>query len=224
MAPIFPLSMQLYSARKFPPVGEQMAIIARAGYTNVETFGAFYDDVEAARRLFDRHGLSVKSGHFSLDMAVNAFDRLVRVARRLGIDVVVAPYLEPERRPRDVAGWRALGETLSDLGRKLSAEGFRFAWHNHDFEFRSLPDGSKPIEHLLGDGLLWEADLAWAARGDGDPSFWIERYRGRIPAVARQGRRPDRRESRQGRLGGRRRGRSALGGAGRDARRRAPRS
>ena len=57
------------------------------------------------------------------------------------------------------------------------------AWHNHDFEFQALPDGSLPIMHILGEKLLWEADLAWVARGGGDPAAWIERYRGRLAAV-----------------------------------------
>ena len=103
MALTHPLGMQLYSARKFPPFEDAMAIIAGAGYANVETFGAFYDDVEATRSLFDRYGVSVKSGHFDLDMALNDFDRLVSVARRLG---------RPESRSIDVL--------VCDLRRKLN--------------------------------------------------------------------------------------------------------
>ena len=64
MALAYPLSMQIYSGRKFPPVEAQLATIARLGFTNVETFGPLYDDVEATKRLLDAHGLSSKSGHF----------------------------------------------------------------------------------------------------------------------------------------------------------------
>ena len=45
MTPTHPLGMQLYSGRKFPPVETQLATIARHGFTNVETFAPFYDDV-----------------------------------------------------------------------------------------------------------------------------------------------------------------------------------
>ena len=34
-----PLSMQLYSARKFPPVEAQLAVIRANGFDYVETFG-----------------------------------------------------------------------------------------------------------------------------------------------------------------------------------------
>ena len=40
-----------------------------------------------------------------------------------------------------------------------------------------------PIELLLGERLLWEADLAWVTRAGADPAYWVERYKGRIQLV-----------------------------------------
>jgi sugar phosphate isomerase/epimerase len=179
----YPFGMQIYSGRKFPPVDAQLATIARLGFTNVETFGPLYDDVAATRRILDSHGLSAKSGHFSVAMVESQSERVVDIARRLGVEIVVAPYLTPPERPTTVQGWKALGARLLAIGERILGAGLRFAWHNHDFEFRPLPDGSLPIEHVLGDRLLWEADLAWVIRGGADPRHWIERYRARIPLV-----------------------------------------
>ena len=178
-----PLGAQLYSGRKFPPVETQFATIARHGFTNVETFAPFYDDVLATKRMLDAHGLSARSGHFSVAMLEHEGDRAVDVARRLGVEIVVAPYLAPAERPATVEGWKAVGARLLRIEARLSAAGLRFAWHNHDFEFKALADGSLPIEHLLGDRLQWEADLAWVIRGGASPRQWIERYSGRIPLV-----------------------------------------
>jgi sugar phosphate isomerase/epimerase len=177
------LSFQLYSARNFPPLEAQCAALAELGYACVETFGPLHDDPAATRRLLDRYGLAARSAHFSLDATENHAEHMADIARELGVDIIVAPYLGPEERPTDTAGWRALGVRLARIGERFAAEGFRFAWHNHDFEFQPLPDRSLPIEHLLGDGLLWEADIAWIARSGADPARWIERYRGRIPLV-----------------------------------------
>ena len=177
------LSFQLYSARKFPPLEAQCAALAELGYACVETFGPWHDDAAATRRLLDRHGLAARSAHFSLDMTENHAERTVDIARELGVEIIVAPHLTSAERPTTAADWKALGARLARIGERFADKGFRFAWHNHDFEFRPLLDRSLPIEHLLGDGLFWEADIAWIARGGADPALWIERYRGRIPLV-----------------------------------------
>ena len=178
-----PLGMQLYSGRKFPPVEGQLATIASCGYTNVETFGPFYDDVAATRKLVDAHGLSVKSAHFSVEMLETDPARALDLAKALGVEIAIAPYLPPPTRPTTLGGYKDLGECLARISDRFAANGLRFGWHNHDFEFHALEDGSYPIEHILGDGLLWEADLAWIVRGGSDPKLWIERYSGRMPIV-----------------------------------------
>jgi len=177
------LGVQLYSGRKFPPVETQLETVARHGLTTVETFAPFHDDVEATKRMLDAHGLSAKSGHVSLAMLEGEPERVVAIARRLGMTFVVGPFLPPAERPSTVEGWKAMGARLGAVEASLSSAGLRFAWHNHDFEFQPLEDGSLPIEHLLGDRLQWEADLAWVIRGGASPRQWIERYSGRIPLV-----------------------------------------
>ena len=178
-----PLSMQLYSARKFPPVEAQLAAIAKFGFDTVETFGPFYDNALETRRLFDKHGLRARSGHFSLSMAEEHSDKALEIANILGIETVIVPHIMPDQRPTDAAAWAAFGARLARIGAWFAAKRLRFAWHNHDFEFIALPDGSMPIEHILGAHVLWEADVAWIARAKVDPKLWIERYRDRMPLV-----------------------------------------
>jgi sugar phosphate isomerase/epimerase len=178
-----PLSFQLYSSRNFPPLETQFEVLRQAGYTNVEPYGAFYGDVGEAKGLLARFGLASKSGHFGLQQLDKQPEEVVRIAKALDMSTVVVPYLGPEERPSDREGWRAIGSMMSEAARRLEGAGLRLAWHNHDFEFKALPDGSFPIEHLLAEGVLWEADIAWVVRGGADPKPWIARYTGRIPLV-----------------------------------------
>ena len=196
MALRHPVGVQLYSGRKFPPLDSQLAVVAHFGFTHVETFGPMNEQAVETRRLLDRHGLAAISAHVSLDEIESDTGGVVRAVRALGVEFVVAPYLSPERRPNDRAGWISLGERLARSRDAFAREGLRFAWHNHDFEFEPLPDGAFPIEHVLGADLAWEADLAWVTLAGADPLTWIERYRGRIPLVhvkdvAPTGARPD---------------------------------
>jgi sugar phosphate isomerase/epimerase len=178
-----PFAIQLYSGRKFPPLESQIAVVASCGFTHVETFGPLNESPEETHRALDRHGLAAVSAHVSLDGLEGDLAGAIKAAHVLGVEFVIAPYLSPERRPNDRSGWIALGERLARCRDTIARDGLRFAWHNHDFEFAPLPDGSYPIEHILSADLFWEADLAWVTLGGADPIAWISRYRGRIPLV-----------------------------------------
>lgn len=181
--PAAKLSMQLYSARNFTPLDAQLAIIARNGYRHVETFGPLHDNPAASARLFAEHGLSALSAHIPLEILTDQTTRALDIVKALGASYAVAPYLPPEAWPTDSSGWRRIGEALERASEILAPHGVRVAWHNHAFEFRVLSDGSLPLTHLLGEKGLWEADLAWVARGGADAAFWVRHLRGRIPIV-----------------------------------------
>ncbi|TIU26306.1 MAG: sugar phosphate isomerase/epimerase, partial [Mesorhizobium sp.] len=89
------------------------------------------------------------------------------------------------QRPGDAAGWRGFGERLAKVGEAAKKGGYGFAWHNHDFEFKALADGSLPQDHILSAApdIGWEMDVAWVVRGGADPLPWIEKHGSRINAV-----------------------------------------
>ena len=73
----------------------------------------------------------------------------------------------------------------AQIGDRLAAQGLSLAWHNHDFEFRKLADGSYPLDLMFeaAPKLLWEADIGWLHAAGEDPLRWIEKYRDRVRAV-----------------------------------------
>lgn len=184
------ISFQLYSARNFQPFTDVFRLVSGAGYKQVEGYGALYasldaDAVAATRADLDRNGLSMPTAHFGIDMLENEADRVLEIARTLGIKAIYCPYLLPEQRPTDAAGWRAFGERLQKASGPYRKAGLEFGWHNHDFEFFALPDGTFPQDHIFAGGpdLSWEADVAWIVRGGADPFAWIKKYAARITAV-----------------------------------------
>lgn len=178
-------SFQLYSARNFQPWNRILKLLADCGYRQVEGYGGVYSDPAGFRAEMDRNGLSMPSGHFSIDALENDFDGVRRIADALGVRVLICPYLMPDARPSDAAGWRSFGERLAQVGARAGRDGYGFAWHNHDFEFKALPDGTVPQEHILSVApeIGWEIDVAWVVRGGVDPLPWIERHGARIVAV-----------------------------------------
>jgi sugar phosphate isomerase/epimerase len=184
------LGFQLYSAREYPPFSDVFAKVAKAGYKEVEGYGAMYaelddDGLKAMRADLDSNGLTMPTGHFGIDMLEGDPDRALKIAGTLGIEAIYAPYILPDQRPSDAAGWHAFGARLQKAGEPFKAAGLDFGWHNHDFEFVALPDGSLPMEQIFAGGpdLSWEADIAWVARGGADPFEWIKNFGARITAV-----------------------------------------
>lgn len=178
-------SFQLYSARNFQPWPDVLKALGELGYRNVEGFGGIYADPAALRAELDRNGLAMPSGHLSVDQLEGDLDGALATARTLGIRLIACPFIAAEQRPADAAGWHGFGERLAGIGARVAEAGYGFAWHNHDFEFKPLPDGSVPMTHILeaAPKIGWEMDVAWVIRGGADPLPWIERYGDRIVAV-----------------------------------------
>jgi sugar phosphate isomerase/epimerase len=177
--------VQLYSARNFTPWDRILDQVKSSAYDGVEGFFANYEDPAAFRRLLDERGLIMPQGHFGLDLLESNFEKAISIARTLGIDTVIAPWLAPEDRPADLAGWKILAARLDLLDHKVRGEGFDFAWHNHDFEFVPVENGLIPMDILLDAApeMNWEADLGWILRAGGDPLDWLRARAERVVAV-----------------------------------------
>ena len=182
------LSYQLYSSRNFPPLSQTLKMLAEAGYDAVEGYGGLYaDDTQLAELAanLDATGLRMPTSHFDIDMLEREPEKVLAIARALGIGTIYCPYLLPDDRPTDAAGWRAFGARLGKVSEPYRAAGLGFGWHNHDFEFVPTAEGALPITEIFegGPDLEWEADIAWVIRGGADPRAWIETFGPRITAV-----------------------------------------
>lgn len=179
------LSFQLYSAREFPPLKDTLALLSKVGYREVEGYGGVYDKPAAVARLLEKNGLTMPTGHFSIDMLEGERPKVLEISNALGIRHIYLPYIDEGARPRTAAGYRKLGKRLAAIGQWVRSEGLGFGWHNHDFEFIKLATGEMPLEILFDAAPMmdWECDAAWIARAGSNPVKWIKRYAGRITAV-----------------------------------------
>ncbi|OED36467.1 hypothetical protein AB833_28090 [Chromatiales bacterium (ex Bugula neritina AB1)] len=178
------LSFQLFSARN-TPLSEALEIISASGYRYVEAYRDNVTDLNTFEAGLKTNNLQCTSIHIGIDELKNNLSHSLELAERLGIKQIVCPYLMPEQRPADTAGWKALAEELAGYAKLINAAGLPFAWHNHDFEFTATEDGALPIRILLDTAtqMQWEIDLGWIQRASESPASWLRTYSDRISAV-----------------------------------------
>ena len=180
-----PLSYQLYSSRNFTPLGDTLKMLAEIGYKQVEGYSALYADASALAVLqtgLAATGLTMPTGHFSLDMARDQVDRVKLIAETLGITTIFVPHVTADQRPGSTAGWSDFGGELARIAEAYWAEGLAFGWHNHDFELIPTAQGDLPLDLILAADprLALELDVAWVVRGGADPLEMLKRHSGQI--------------------------------------------
>jgi sugar phosphate isomerase/epimerase len=176
------IAYQLYCSRNFPPLDATLGMLAATGYTAVEGFGGLYGDPGALRADLDRHGLTMPSGHFGLDQLEDQTAAMLNVAKTVGMTNVYCPWVHPDLRPSDAKGWAAFGQRLARAGQPFKDAGYKYAWHNHDFELVDL-GGTTPLDLIAEAGVDLELDLGWVKRAGQDPAAWIAKYAGRIHSL-----------------------------------------
>lgn len=185
-ASIKAVGIQLYTVRDIfqkDPAGTLEAI-ARIGYREIEFGGGGYDAMDPAmlRRTMDKVGLRCPSLHIGYDALLGQFDKSVAMARTLGAQTVVLPYMTDEHRTD--AGWNAALPNFNKFARDLKKAGFGFAYHNHDFEFTTKPGGVTLYDRFLKQTdpalVKIELDLYWAKRAGQDLAALVDRLNTRL--------------------------------------------
>lgn len=175
------IAIQLYTLRTLSDdPAELVHLAADLGFDGVEAT-AVPGDVEAFARALTRGELQLCSSHVPLAELEADPEAVFDAQRAFGNDRLVVPWLDPEDRPRDASGWRALGGRLGKLAETCLAAGMGLAYHHHAFELVEV-GGKLALEHVL-DGvhdLGLQIDLGWCAAAGVDPLRLIDRYAGRI--------------------------------------------
>ena len=183
-----PIGLQLYTVRELfapDPIGT-LEKVAAIGYREVEYGGGGYDAMDhgALRGAMDRLGLVSPSIHVGHDALAGRFDAVVAMARTLGAETIVLPWMA--ERFREAAAWRAAIADFNLFAERLHDAGLGFAYHNHDFEFMVRAGDRSLFDLLVAERdpalVQIELDLFWAVKAGEDPKALIRRLPGQIYA------------------------------------------
>ncbi|HZR32027.1 MAG TPA: sugar phosphate isomerase/epimerase [Terriglobales bacterium] len=181
------IGMQLYTVRTQLEKDFEgtIAKVAEIGYKEVEFFTYYGHDPKEVKAILERHGLTSPSTHVPMKDLRDKLQQTIDAAHIIGHEWIVNPWVDEEDRG-SIENWKRIAAFLNQTAMKVQAAGLKFAYHNHDFEFKPT-DGRLPYDVLQADTdpklVQFEMDLYWITRGGQDPLKYFNKFPGRYPLV-----------------------------------------
>lgn len=156
------------------------------GYTYLEG-GSYGDSPKEYENQVKEIGLKILCGGSSIHPMSEDPDKYLKIAGELGYKYIVCYYpwiSSPEEITKDAA-YRA-AEMLNMLGQKFHTAGYKFVWHNHNWEFIER-NGEKPFDIIMKNTdsklVSCQLDLYWVKKGNEEPVSLFKKYPGRFPLI-----------------------------------------
>ncbi|MBS1820463.1 MAG: TIM barrel protein, partial [Acidobacteria bacterium] len=131
--------VQLYMVRKEAPadLAGVLKKIRATGFTQVELYPIAYSHPAAElRKIVEDAGLGHDSAHFDFD----SIPSRIGYAKELGLKYMVCSIL-PQKYWGTPGGFKSAAFNLNQWGRLVDNTGMKLVFHNHNYEFKPLPDG-----------------------------------------------------------------------------------
>ncbi len=183
-----PVGVQLWSLRADLPkdLSGTLVRLRGLGIREVEAAGLPKGmTAEVFKGVLDAANLVCHSAHMPLERLRDDAAAAVGEAKTLGCRFVVCPWI-----PHDKAGFTAddaakAADVFNKASKAAKAEGLRFAYHPHGYEFLPAPGGTlfESLAKSTDPAVGFEVDIFWAKAGGVDPAALIASLHGRVPLL-----------------------------------------
>lgn len=193
--------LQLYSLRADIKhnFNETIKALGKLGYAGVEAAsydnGKFYgmSPVEFADALAE-NGMTALSSHVKKvlpdDITTTDWDEIwawwetaIRAHKKAGMTYIVMPSMPKLDNLSDL---KAYCNYYNEIGTRCNAEGLRFGYHNHAFEFVEI-EGQLMYDYMLQNTdpnkVFFQMDVYWVVRGGKSPVDYFNAYPGRFEVL-----------------------------------------
>jgi sugar phosphate isomerase/epimerase len=209
-----PIGIQLYTLSDMLATNLEGAIagVAKIGYRTVEIPSYMGKTPAQLREIFDRHGVKCTGAHIGMNPGTEAapglrgdLNKLAADMHVLGVTHVYAPsmaiptdigltqnpgegyaYISRVAEAMGEERWKKLATELTDIGRKLKANGIAFGYHNHNFEFAKAGNRTG-YDIMVTESdpafVSFELDVGWAAAAGNDIPALFAKYSGRYTGI-----------------------------------------
>ena len=187
----FLIGFQLYSVRTelAKDFYGTLKRVSDLGYQGVEFYDEFYGhSLPEVKLMCTELGLIPFSNHVPFAKMMSDLDKVIEENTILGVQYITFPYMDVPSRPG--VNPEQFKETVADIGKigaKVREHGFQLLYHNHDFEFAKLPDGTVGHDYIFKnnspDNVQVQLDICWADFAGHKAQEVIPKYAGRIPVI-----------------------------------------
>lgn len=186
-----PVGIQVYGLRDLlENTPDQFASVMRQikamGYDGVELAGLYGLEPAYIRDTLAKIGLTPISAHVPLADMIADMPKVLAEYTVIGVKYLVVPYL-PEEYRHNTPGYPVVLEEMRKIGVQAKAAGMKLLYHNHDFEFVTLPDGTFGFDDIYtqipADLLMVEPDTCWIKVAGQNPAAYVRKYGSRCEIV-----------------------------------------
>ena len=186
-----PIGVQLYSVRTDleKDFYGTLKAVREMGYAGVEFYGEYYGNTPTQiKQWCTELGLIPFSNHVPFQAMIDDVDKVIEDNLILGVQYLVFPYMDEASRPGiDPEQFKKTVAKIGEIGEKVHAAGFQLLYHNHDFEFVTLEDGTVGYDYIFSSNdrvkLQNEPDVCWVSYAGFNPAEVLAKYAGNIPVV-----------------------------------------
>ena len=181
------LALQLYSLRNETAKDPEGIVlqVPGLGYRDIEFASDYGWSAEKWNEILAKTGMSVVGAHTLLPDLETKFDAMVEFHKKIGNSRFIVPWLAESWRTPD--GFQEVARSLNEWGKRVQEAGLSFHYHNHDFEFAKLPDGSTGMEILVKNTdpklVHFEVDTYWVEKSGQDAFEYLTKYVDRVSLI-----------------------------------------
>ncbi len=201
-SPLKNIGIQLFTLRDLLAQNptEVLKILAKIGYSHVETFGVDVGNnaywglpIDELKKVLNDNDLKTHSGHYDMGKYLKKdqkdtenIEKYIEIAHNLGQTYIIAPVPPMDDLNKlDVAAYQYMAEQLNKAGEMAKKAGIKIGYHNHFWEFKEFGNGTKGLDILLAftepDLVCFEMDMFWINKAGENPQTYFTKYPGRFP-------------------------------------------
>ena len=182
------LGIQLYTLRDSIQTAEDfdktLAELKEEGVNIIQISAIGPIPQNEVKEIVEKYDMDVCVTHTNFDRMKKETQAVIDEHKMINCDCMGLGGMGEEYR-KDLASLRQFIADAEKIGKMCFEQGMRFAYHNHDFEFKTVMEDGRTIMDILleetnPDYFWFIPDTAWIQIGGQNPVEFLEKLRGRV--------------------------------------------